>query len=59
MEDVNKLQKRMDKNRAEIDYLLHKDLPLDFIYMRINMLSSQNKSIIDRIEKNQPSNKTK
>jgi len=43
------IQQKIDKNREEINNLLHKDLPLDFIYMRINMITAQNESLIQKL----------
>jgi hypothetical protein len=45
-----KLQKQLEKNRDEIDRLLHADIPLKLVYIRINMLSNLNKDLIRRID---------
>lgn len=47
---IEKLEKKIDKNREEINHWLHKDVDLSFLYMRINMLSAQNESWIKRIK---------
>lgn len=48
---TDQLRKSIDRNREEIDALLHSEtLPLDFIYARIRMLKSQNERFIERIK---------
>lgn len=44
------LQKRIDKNRDEIDKWLSGDYPLDLVYMRIRMLSAQNEKLISQLK---------
>lgn len=44
------LMKRIDKNRDEIERLLSKDIPLELLYIRINMLSTQNKRLTQRLK---------
>ena len=44
--DPESIQKRIDKNRDEIEYWLNGNFPLDIVYMRINILSSQNKKLV-------------
>lgn len=44
------IQQKINKNREEINNLLHKDVPLDFLYMRVNMLTAQNESLINRLK---------
>ena len=46
------LRKQIDKNRAEIDMWLNGDYPLELVYMRIEMLSEQNKRLISRLKSN-------
>ncbi len=48
--DIKALEKRIDDNREEIDRLLHTDLPLDLLYMRIEFLSAQNEQWINEIK---------
>jgi len=43
------IQKRIDKNRDDIHKILNRNLPLDLVYMRIRMLSAQNKMLIDKL----------
>jgi hypothetical protein len=45
------IQKRIDKNRDDIHKILNRNLPLDLVYMRIRMLSAQNKMLIDKLNK--------
>lgn len=44
------LQKKIDKNRDEIDKWLNGDYPLDLVYMRIRMLSAQNERLISQLK---------
>jgi len=44
------LQIKVDKNREEIDRLLCSDFPLDLLYIRVYMLTSQNERLIVRIK---------
>jgi hypothetical protein len=46
------LLKQIEKNRTEIDKWLNGDYPLELIYMRIEMLSEQNKRLISRLKSN-------
>jgi hypothetical protein len=46
------LRKQIDKNTAEIDMWLNGDYPLELVYMRIEMLSEQNKRLISRLKSN-------
>ena len=50
--DNYSLRKQIDKNRTEIDKWLNGDYPLELIYMRIEMLSEQNKRLISRLKSN-------
>jgi hypothetical protein len=43
------IQKRIDKNRDEIDKWLNGDYPIGLVYIRIRMLSAQNKMLIDKL----------
>ena len=45
---MNQLEKQIERNREEINSLLHKDIPLDLLYMRIRMLSAQNEKLIQK-----------
>lgn len=47
--DIKTLEKRIDDNREEIDRLLHSDLPLKLLYMRIEFLNAQNEQWINEI----------
>ena len=49
--DPGSIQKRIDKNRDEIEYWLNGNFPLDIVYMRINMLSSQNQRLVEKLNK--------
>lgn len=44
------IQKRIDKNRDEIEKWLNGDYPIDIVYMRIRMLAAQNKILIDQLK---------
>lgn len=44
------LQRRIDKNRDEIDKWLNGDYPLDLVYMRIKMLSAENERLISQLK---------
>ncbi len=44
------LRKRLEKNRDEINDWLHKDCPLELVYMRIRMLTAQNEKIISQLK---------
>lgn len=44
------LQKRIDNNREEINKWLGGDYPLELVYMRIRMLSSQNDRLISQLK---------
>jgi len=49
MKTKESIQKQISKNRDEIEMLLHKNIPLDLLYIRIRMLSSQNEKLIKLI----------
>lgn len=49
LDDV-KIKAKIDKNRDEINYWLNGDYPLDVVYMRIRMLSSQNERLIKQLK---------
>lgn len=42
----NTIEQRINKNRDEIDKLLHSNLPLDLIYIRIRMLAADNETLL-------------
>ena len=44
------IQKRIDKNRDEIEQWLNGDYPLELVYMRIRMLSAQNERLITKLK---------
>lgn len=44
------IQKRIDKNRDEIEQWLNGDYPLGLVYMRIRMLSAQNERLITKLK---------
>lgn len=48
--DEEKIKVKIDKNRDEINYWLNGDYPLDVVYMRIRMLSSQNERLIKQLK---------
>ena len=48
--EIKRLQDKIDKIREEINYWLHKDVPIDFLNIKIRMLSNQNESWIQRIK---------
>lgn len=48
--DEEKIKAKIDKNRDEINYWLNGDYPLDVVYMRIRMLSSQNERLIKQLK---------
>ena len=48
--EIKRLQDKIDKSREEINYWLHKDVPIDFLNIKIGMLSNQNESWIQRIK---------
>lgn len=49
MDSNNDIEKRIAKNRDEIDNLLSNDYPLEFVYIRIRMLSAQNERLISKL----------
>lgn len=49
-EQIQHLRDKIDRNREEIDYWLNKDVPLEFLYIRIGMMSKQNENWIKRIK---------
>jgi len=48
--EIKRLQDKIEKNREEINHWLHKDVPIDFLNIKIRMLSNQNESWIQRIK---------
>lgn len=48
-ESKESIQSRIDKNRDEIDRLLNTNIPLDLIYIRVNMLKDQNEELIKKL----------
>lgn len=48
---INSLRLRVEANRNEIHKLLSSNMPLSLIKVRIEMLSKQNESLIERIKK--------
>lgn len=48
--DKEKIESRIDGNREEIHRLLEKDVPLELLYLRIKMLSSQNEKLIEKLK---------
>lgn len=48
-EEKAQLQQRIDKNRDQIDLILHQDWPLELVYIRVNMLSAQNERLIAKL----------
>lgn len=48
-ESKESIQSRIDKNRDEIDRLLSKNIPLDLLYIRVNMLKDQNEELIKKL----------
>lgn len=45
------IQLKIDKNRDEINKILHMDWPLELVYVRIRMLSAQNEKLIEKLNK--------
>ena len=43
------LEKQVSENREEIERVLHSNLPLEIVYLRINMLKLQNEHLIKQI----------
>lgn len=41
---------QIDKNREEINRLLHVDLPIDVIYHNVRILSSRNERLINQLK---------
>ena len=47
--EIMYLEKKVSENREEIERVLHSNLPLEIVYLRINILKSQNEHLIKRI----------
>ena len=43
------IQKKIDKNREEINNLMHVDLPLDIIYFNVRRLARSNERLIEML----------
>ncbi len=47
---TEEIEAKIQKNRDEINELLFKDWPLDLIYIRIRMITSQNERLIKKLK---------
>lgn len=47
--ESEKLKRRIDNNREEINNILSKNWPVELLYIRIKMLSAQNGAYIQKL----------
>ena len=51
-EEQDKIKLRIEKNRDEINSLLHRDIPLDLLYYNIRRLNASNERLISLLSEN-------
>lgn len=52
------IRKRIDRNREEINKILHTDLPPKLMNMRVKILASQNERLLDKLKTSHDTTRT-